>query len=287
MQDSRRVRGNTHDATPATKRDLRKAILYVVKVWLDRLQLVSAITTFFASIDALLFSLASGATHIDNSTVHIWSRTDELTSACLAGALIFHICAAIVAFIGSFVLCRLELESAEAQEERLLDEETGGVDVRRTVTTTSQQATDTKHRLSASESPTLEEKQTPADPMQIGAFLEEEIRRKLLGRVVVRRAHPLDAFNGFTRRRPQERNASIATDTQHHRSGRFRTQELPIQMLARCLTLSVGMAMLGFALGTLGVLAYAWAVTPHSVSIFSTACLGGCLVAAAVAVVVP
>lgn len=53
----------------------------------------------------------------------------------------------------------------------------------------------------------------------------------------------------------------------------------PIRLLSRCHTLSVTMALLGFILLLLGILIFAWYSLPNSVSIFASACLGGCLMA--------
>lgn len=51
----------------------------------------------------------------------------------------------------------------------------------------------------------------------------------------------------------------------------------PIRLLSRCHTLSVTMALLGFVLMLLGILVFAWVSLPLSVSVFASACLGGCL----------
>ncbi|GBE80748.1 predicted protein [Sparassis crispa] len=91
----------------------RQAVLAVVHLWTTRLALVSGITTFFVSMDSLLFSLSSVVTHVQDEE---WSAVDKLTTACFAGALILHICSAIISFMGSFALVRLQLLDADQQE---------------------------------------------------------------------------------------------------------------------------------------------------------------------------
>ncbi|TFY50806.1 hypothetical protein EVJ58_g10881, partial [Rhodofomes roseus] len=107
-------------ATSSSESDdsvLREAILQIVSVWLNRLSLVSGIASFFSSIDSLLFSIASTSTHIGDPDAP-WSALDKLTTASFAGALIFHVCSAILAFVASFILVRLELIDADDQEDK-------------------------------------------------------------------------------------------------------------------------------------------------------------------------
>ena len=55
--------------------------------------------------------------------------------------------------------------------------------------------------------------------------------------------------------------------------------EPPVRLLARCHTLSVWMAVAGFVLALLGILAFAWSALPVAVAAFASACLGVCLLA--------
>ncbi|KAH9944588.1 hypothetical protein B0H21DRAFT_823318 [Amylocystis lapponica] len=224
----------------------RQAVLAVVHVWLNRLSLVSGITTFFASLDSLLFSLASAATHAGQKSPVGWSAVDKLTTASFAGALIFHVCSAITAFAGSFVLIRLELLEADDDEERAL-------------------------------SPSLHTPDTPPPSAAYSATLAPHARpsdaaapHPLLARVAILVDHPLSLL---ARRKP------VRARTAPPPSARADTLDAPVQVLARCLKLAVAMAVLGFALGVLGILAYAWTATPLAVSVFSTVCLGVCVAA--------
>ena len=95
-------------AAPTNPEDAAKqALIAVVQVWLDRLQHqavvvspflfvqqqqcdVSKQTTFFVSIDSLLFSLTSSTR---NPNLSVWSNKDKVINASLGGAIIFHVCA--------------------------------------------------------------------------------------------------------------------------------------------------------------------------------------------------
>ena len=52
--------------------------------------LTNSKTTFFVSIDSLLFSLTSSTRRSDLSS---WSNRDMVINASLGGAIIFHVCA--------------------------------------------------------------------------------------------------------------------------------------------------------------------------------------------------
>lgn len=71
-----------------------------VQLWMDQLQLLTVITTFFASTDGLLLSIVKAA------EPDILTPANNLTYATLAGALVFHISASILSFLASFVLVR-------------------------------------------------------------------------------------------------------------------------------------------------------------------------------------
>ncbi|KAI0919055.1 hypothetical protein AcV5_002069 [Taiwanofungus camphoratus] len=264
-----------HESGRDTNDDaVRQAILAVVQVWLNRLHLISTITTFFASIDALLFSLASAATHVGERTYTGWSPIDQLTSASLAGALIFHVCSAIVAFVGSFVLIRLQLIDADQHAHEQVDvvESDPYTNFPRR-SEKLRKSRGHKHRPSGSGA-TLTE--LPAGPY-IGPFTAPlaDVYDNIFRRVIVRRTHPLYFLS--RRQHPRPRPAPLSTCEPSD------TLDPPVRLLERYLMLSVIMATVGFALAVLGVLAYAWKTTPKSVSVFSTVCLGGCLLAGIIA----
>ena len=53
----------------------------------------------------------------------------------------------------------------------------------------------------------------------------------------------------------------------------------PVRLLSRCHTLAAWMAVVGFVLALVGILAFAWTALPTGVGAFASACLGTCLLA--------
>jgi len=78
-----------------------KTLLQAVQLWMDRIQVLTVVTTFFASTDGLLLGIVGTYQPGVDSTV-----TERLTYATLAGALTLHVSAAIISFMASFVLVR-------------------------------------------------------------------------------------------------------------------------------------------------------------------------------------
>ncbi|KZT21038.1 hypothetical protein NEOLEDRAFT_1181970 [Neolentinus lepideus HHB14362 ss-1] len=88
-----------------------QAVLQVVSIWLNRLQLISVVTTFFAGMDGTFLGFTAPFT-ADKDV----SDTSQLVHASLAGALVFHLFAAIISYIASFALIRFQLVDAEGNE---------------------------------------------------------------------------------------------------------------------------------------------------------------------------
>jgi len=240
----------------------RQAVLAVVSIWLNRLALISGITSFFASIDSLLFSLASAAMHVGDPDLNDWSATDKLCVACFAGALILHVCSAIVAFLGSFVLVRLQLIDADDQERD------AGVAPRFAEPLRASEAGGHMHQASVSidstAHPSLTGNATALNhnPQWRAAY------NSVYGRVAIRRLLTV----------------SPKTSTPKNSPDALVDPGPPVQLLQRCNFVALLMAVLGFILAVTGIIAYAWVYTPLAVSVFSTACLGGCILVAFIAV---
>ncbi|KZT72254.1 hypothetical protein DAEQUDRAFT_762998 [Daedalea quercina L-15889] len=251
---------------------LREAILQVVSIWLNRLSLVSGIASFFSSIDSLLFSLASTSTHLGDPEAS-WSATDKLTTASFAGALIFHVCSAILAFVASFILVRLQLEDADDQEGKATD----GTSV--TSTATKKAVRDFEqvgekdkrvHRPSTSSTPIV-------DTTSLGGGSSIP-NNPVYARVTVSCFRPLSTYA-----LPGRNSKGIGAPA-HPADVADAILNPPIQLLSRCHSLAVWMSAIGFILGVIGILAYAWVATPAAVSIFSSVCLGVCLVVMVIAI---
>ncbi|RPD57687.1 hypothetical protein L226DRAFT_547155 [Lentinus tigrinus ALCF2SS1-7] len=267
---------------PATTPDdaMKQALLAVVQVWLDRLQQQAVVTTFFVSIDSLLFSLTSTTRSNDLSS---WSKRDMVINASLGGAIIFHVCASIVAYVASFVLIRYRLNDAEKKE----DDTVKGPHSRSRATSTSRNATEKRrgrknshshaHRPSTSVGSTL----GPSSPIEAITDFPMEMFTDLRGLVSVYRTHPL-WFLRFGRRRQPQRSrdmdpeASVVDDI-------VATLKGMVDTLSRAHTVCAGMSSLGFVLALLGILTYAWTAVPTALGIFASACMGACAIAGVVA----
>ncbi|KAI0340760.1 hypothetical protein BDW22DRAFT_347442 [Trametopsis cervina] len=277
QQQNTRVSPAAAAATTGDDDAKRKAVMNVVQVWLDRLQLISTITTFFAGIDGTILSFALNLTHATSIPQNQWSTTLNVMVASMVGSLIFHICAAITSFTASFILIRYRLIDMRDQLH------TGGK-------SRPSNATD---RTIAPSSPTIDKPQTArfeSSPGQMqsshskdstnatfsshgAGFLQHNMsdildffqnitgtRSELEGRVFVHQVQPLHCF----RTKPTNNGMHLHP---------------PIHLLSRAHDLSVTMATLGFILALLGILAFAWTSLPLGVSAFLSACLGGCLFA--------
>ncbi|KAI0629412.1 hypothetical protein C8Q77DRAFT_1065252 [Trametes polyzona] len=268
-------------ANTATPEDaMKQALLAVVQVWLDRLQSMAVVTTFFVSIDSLLFSLTAGTRPVD---LHAWTMRDEVINASLGGAIIFHACASIVAYIGSFVLIRYRLNSAEKLEENIFTAHPASP-TRAAAAEKRRAPSAHVHRPSASMGSTA----VPGSPMETIRDFPMEVFTDLRSLVAVERAHPLWFLRLPICRRRGNKDGAPARgkrgDTEASaKDSAVATLEGIVGVLARAHTVCGGMATLGFVLALLGILTYSWTAVPTSLGIFASACMGACGVAAAVA----
>lgn len=97
------------DQDKADEEARKKAMKDLVQSWMDRLQLISVITTFFASVESQLL----GNTTPDDGQ---GTRTDQAANAGLMGALVMHSFAAILSFLGAFILVRYKVKEAKKEE---------------------------------------------------------------------------------------------------------------------------------------------------------------------------
>ncbi|CCM06464.1 uncharacterized protein FIBRA_08729 [Fibroporia radiculosa] len=97
------------DETDAeTKRRIMKDL---VNSWMDRLQLISVITTFFAATEAQLLGFATPDVGEHTSLIQ------HAATTILAGALVVHLFAAILSFLAAFFLIRYRLKEAKRAED--------------------------------------------------------------------------------------------------------------------------------------------------------------------------
>jgi len=95
----------------ADEKARRQASKDLTQSWMDRLQLISVITTFFASTEAGMLQVTTPAGGDTTS-----SASSQLVNSAFLGALVLHIWAAIISFMGAFFLVRYNLK--EAKEEQ-------------------------------------------------------------------------------------------------------------------------------------------------------------------------
>ncbi|KAF8918224.1 hypothetical protein CPB85DRAFT_1549599 [Mucidula mucida] len=88
----------------------RKAMKDLVQSWMDRLQLISVITTFFASVEAGMLQITTPSSPDESSA---WQSA---CNACILGALVMHINASFVSFLSAFFLIRFKLSEAKQEE---------------------------------------------------------------------------------------------------------------------------------------------------------------------------
>ncbi|KAL1942623.1 hypothetical protein VTO73DRAFT_4863 [Trametes versicolor] len=91
----------------------RKAMSELVQSWMDRLQLISVITTFFAAMEAQLLGTTIPDDPKNDPVI------DQIANAALTGALVVHVFAAIISFLAAFFLIRYKLTAAKREEHKV------------------------------------------------------------------------------------------------------------------------------------------------------------------------
>ncbi|TCD59934.1 hypothetical protein EIP91_011032 [Steccherinum ochraceum] len=278
--------GSAAPTKPADDDDAtRKAILEVVQVWLDRLQLISVITTFFASIDGTLLGFMTSTVRLGIVDVDTWSNTTQLMTASMTGALVFHICAAITSFIGSFVLIRYKLLDAKQHEHQVeRTASSSGHNPYPSGTLLEKPHLAHAATISTSALPSQTRNRHRANSSLHGFashsldFLPNfaDIITGLQGRVSINRVHLFDCLRPrkFAR---DDGDGDLERGMEPRRSTEAELGP-PVKLLSRCHSLSAAMALFGFLLAVLGIIAFVWVSLPQSIAIFASACLGACFV---------
>ncbi|KAI9568782.1 hypothetical protein HD554DRAFT_2328364 [Boletus coccyginus] len=89
----------------------KRAMRHLVNSWQERLQLISVITTFFASTEAAMLVNTKPLVSDD------WENNIlKASNASLLGALILHVYSAVLSFLGAFLLIRYKLKEATREE---------------------------------------------------------------------------------------------------------------------------------------------------------------------------
>ncbi|KAJ7935107.1 hypothetical protein B0H13DRAFT_1949704 [Mycena leptocephala] len=89
----------------------RQAVKDLAQSWMDRLQLISVITTFFASTESGMLQVTSSG-NSDNAG-------SQLANSAFLAALVLHVWAAIISFMGAFFLVRYNLKEAKEEQKEV------------------------------------------------------------------------------------------------------------------------------------------------------------------------
>ncbi|KAJ7350530.1 hypothetical protein DFH08DRAFT_861696 [Mycena albidolilacea] len=87
----------------------RQASKDLTQSWMDRLQLISVITTFFASTEAGMLQVTQPGGSEDAGS--------QVANSAFLGALVLHIWAAIISFMAAFFLVRYKLKEAKEEQK--------------------------------------------------------------------------------------------------------------------------------------------------------------------------
>lgn len=229
----------------------RKALKELLQSWMDRLQLISVLTTFFAAMEAQLLGNTSPT---GTGPVSVTAQVANIGLIC---ALIVHSFAAMISFLAAFALIRFKLTEATKKELRAESFSVASPNSVKLEPATSDQ------NLPLVDLPLPQ----PDYRQEIHAFHPQPIDRSSSipehtrvfippPRVFSTNPH-IESFNSFHTRKP------------------------PMALLEHAYALSISMAAVGFVLVVVGIVCWAWSQLPGSVAIASTAAVGICTVAGA------
>ncbi|KAF9777860.1 hypothetical protein BJ322DRAFT_1114634 [Thelephora terrestris] len=220
-----------------------KSLMSSVELWMSRLQLVTALSAFFASTDGLLLGRVGTFVPTDTSIGNI------LTHTTLSGALVLHISAAIISYLACFVLVKYNRISVPVTEEG-----DTVVPPRRETTATSQGGT-AKSPQSVRSTDLNSFGQQPT----IGAF--EQI-------ITIERVY----LRNFLRTRPAAFTRRFYAPPSE--PGSVTTPELQDahNVLLRCNSVCVILTFVGLLLATIGIMAYVWTTFTLAAGIFVSVC---------------
>ncbi|KAF5325020.1 hypothetical protein D9619_009574 [Psilocybe cf. subviscida] len=216
----------------------REALRNLVESWMDRLQLISVITTFFASTEASLITITMPNPGQSGTVV------GQLANVGIFGALVVHSNAAIISFLAAFFLVRYKLKIAkdeEAEVERgLVENDPHACTIQSPVSARSSFHVDTE------KAERMHPKAKPASPNY---------------------DHETDPIPGLVRFTSPTGAQPLFSKNPHLVQTGPNDSDPPTHLLSRCHTLCIFLATLGFVLDLAGMICFAWDRLPLSVSI--------------------
>ncbi|KAG1739119.1 uncharacterized protein EDB91DRAFT_1248879 [Suillus paluster] len=226
----------------------KRAMKNLVNSWQERLQLISVITTFFASIEAGMLVPVNTDPNGENALPSLL----KAANAGFLGALIMHVYAAILSFLAAFLLIRYKLKEASS-EELFAEGKAKGFRISASPLTGTFHVKDIER--DAQELDT--QRSDPEDSPQTKNTKDTQYNSPMLRRMGSEPAEP----------------PIFARDPHLEQVG-FWSPTISSHMLSRVHTLCILLAGIGFLLAIMGIMTYAWALQPKEVSIFATVCLG-------------
>jgi len=217
----------------------RESMRALIQTWLDSLQLISVIATFFVATEVSWLLITIPNPGDDLSTI------GQVANVGIIGALIAHGYTAIISFLAAFYLIRHKLTVAQKEEEKC------------------------EEHLADSPKPMHEVEKargsrTASGPSSYADDLQRPVRR------LVSSGDPI----------------IWSTDPHLVHVGPFQGRP-PTQLLARCHSLCVFLAFLGFLLALMGVISFSWDRLPRSISISISITTIFCFAAAILILIVP
>ncbi|KAK7472447.1 hypothetical protein VKT23_000562 [Stygiomarasmius scandens] len=99
-----------HEQDEADTKARRRAMKDLIQSWMDRLQLISLITTFLASVEASMLQVTQSADE---------NGLSQAANSTLLSALVLHLHASFVSFFAAFFLIRFKVKEARREEAKV------------------------------------------------------------------------------------------------------------------------------------------------------------------------
>ncbi|KAF9061818.1 hypothetical protein BDP27DRAFT_1337620 [Rhodocollybia butyracea] len=229
----------------------QKALKDLIQSWQDRLNLITLITTFLASVEASMLQVTMPQ---DPSNSSGWSQA---SNAGFMASLVLHLFASFVSFSASFFLVRFKVQEAKREERQV-------------------EAADSSHQ------------HTPTPPTPKASVLIDRAAHSIT-RSPKSTGFDDDRNETLTnekrRLRSQTPPGIWSSDPRLVQIGPFQRQP-PVNLLSRCHTLCLITTALGFIFAIVGVLCYSWENQATSVAIVTSVSIGLCLISS-VMIVIP
>jgi len=233
----------------------RKVTDDLVQSWEDRLQQISVITTFFASIEAGLLTMTTPISITDMKGVAKASNT------FLVGALVLHVYAAILSFLAGFLLTGFKLAEANQEEAKIEDAEA--------------MAALTAGKIHIED---VEKNGHLVDEVDVSFLSYHNNRTSTLSNTTNATAPTPPRLTPRNSKFLHHKQKVVSSNPHMERSGLLFKHGQPSHLLSRFHSVCILIASIGFGCAMLGILMYAWALHPTEVAAFATACFGSAII---------